>query len=679
MTPKKARKCPYFQTGHCSQIRKGLCPFSHSNIVCFKLECDKSCGLRHPNPCKLFANNKCLYKQCSYSHSTPAHTHPIDRHTMLLACETETRVPNHEAVRKPIQLSECPATNSKPVAKLPAICPSILLAGVEIQHVIYAFLLLFLSSLMQTQCLKKDNEKLETEILGRIHALEQLPRLRAKKPKKVVKKKPKKPKHRTSRPSFADRSPTTNKVPSTPTAESRSPAPPSQVITTNRTSPTTQTVIGIHVSMYPETEPDKPHIPPPASAVPGQSGPVQWSSRTPSERIRNPNLHLADVKQTLLTHQIDSQPEIDKYTAYPMPENDPSDEEDFEEESRYSCFYLSSEQEDDFDNEDDDVWVTHPERVVPTAINIQPPWEKPALPTGNSSGVITTNRTPPTTQTVTGIHVSKLTNPETEPDKPRIPPPVSAVPGQSGPVQWSSSWIKIQPRPTSHLLSMYYFDFWMARIQTLPPAESVPAAIALRYLKTTAEDAMVKLHATGCMASVFDSITIDQHSKSYSETKWGGAPVEEFLRALRTSKIAADLLMQHIDYMHDGDGDPEEGKLPVWLRYSASPDDANHIPHPGCPVQVLDRDFAYIEVCLNILEARVIAETSEKPRKVSEIALIVSLICLTSSKPSMGRPDRSPTKDKAPSTPPQDLVKPTAEPTSGHHLLVPSKTSSPPN
>ena len=64
-----------------------------------------------------------------------------------------------------------------------------------------------------------------------------------------------------------------------------------------------------------------------------------------------------------------------------MPENDPSDEEDFEEESRYSCFYLSSDQEDDFDNEDDDVWVTHPERVVPTARNIQPPWDKPALPT----------------------------------------------------------------------------------------------------------------------------------------------------------------------------------------------------------------------------------------------------------------------------------------------------------
>ena len=97
-----------------------------------------------------------------------AYIHPIERETR----ETETRVPNHEAVRKPIQLSECPATNSKTVAKLLAIGPSILLAGVEIQHVIYAFLLFFLSSLMQTQCLKKDNEKLETEILGRIQALE---------------------------------------------------------------------------------------------------------------------------------------------------------------------------------------------------------------------------------------------------------------------------------------------------------------------------------------------------------------------------------------------------------------------------------------------------------------------------------------------------------------------------
>jgi hypothetical protein len=41
--------------------------------------------------------------------------------------------------------------------------------------------------------------------------------------------------------------------------------------------------------------------------------------------------------------------------------------------------------------------------------------------------------------------------------------------------------------------------------------------------------------------------------------------------------------------------------------------------------------------------------------------LIVSPICLTPNKPTIGRPDRSTTKNKAPSTPPQDLVKPTAE------------------
>ena len=35
-------------------------------------------------------------------------------------------------------------------------------------------------------------------------------------------------------------------------------------------------------------------------------------------------------------------------------------------------------------------------------------------------------------------HASKLSNPETEPDKTHIPAPVSAVPGQNGAAQWSS-------------------------------------------------------------------------------------------------------------------------------------------------------------------------------------------------------------------------------------------------
>ena len=171
---------------------------------------------------------------------------------------------------------------------------------------------------------------------------------------------------------------------------------------------------------------------------------------------------------------------------------------------------------------------------------------------------------------------------------------------------------------------------------------------------------MVKLHAAGTMASIIDGITIDQHSKKFSDTIWGGAPVEEFLGALRTTKIAADLLMQHIVYLNDGDGHPEEGKLPVWLRYSLSYTSPHHIPHPGGPVTVLQKDFDYIDVCLNILEARVIAETSENPRKVAEISqtFIISPICLTSSKPSMGRQDRSPTKNKAPSTPPTGSSEP---------------------
>jgi hypothetical protein len=69
----------------------------------------------------------------------------------------------------------------------------------------------------------------------------------------------------------------------------------------------------IHASKLtnPETETNKPHIPPHASAVPGQSGPAQWSSKNPNQ-----------------TRQIDSQTEIDTYTAHPILENDPSDEEE---------------------------------------------------------------------------------------------------------------------------------------------------------------------------------------------------------------------------------------------------------------------------------------------------------------------------------------------------------------
>ena len=127
----KERKCPFFQTGHCSQLRKGLCPFSHLNIVCYKLECTTKCGLRHPNPCKLFAANKCLYSQCSYTHSTPrrqqdtANVKPIETHPLLLASDTRQQ-PSPEHV------------------------------------VINAFFLLLLTSLKQTQCLQKEFEKLET-------------------------------------------------------------------------------------------------------------------------------------------------------------------------------------------------------------------------------------------------------------------------------------------------------------------------------------------------------------------------------------------------------------------------------------------------------------------------------------------------------------------------------------
>jgi hypothetical protein len=228
----KERKCPFFQTGHCSQLRKGLCPFSHLNIVCYKLECNKTCGLRHPNPCKLFATNKCLYSQCSYTHSTPrkqqdtANVQPIETHPMLLACDTR---------KQPFP-----------------------------EHVIYAFFLFLLTSFKQTQCLKKDYEKLETNTSGRIHALEQLSHLRAKKPKKVVKKKPEKPKH--SRP-------TTNNVQSTLTADPRPPDPPSLP----PYPPPAEQVLAAKIT---EISPAQPTYPPITSAS-ADTGQTRMQQNTP--------------------------------------------------------------------------------------------------------------------------------------------------------------------------------------------------------------------------------------------------------------------------------------------------------------------------------------------------------------------------------------------------------------
>ena len=82
---------------------------------------------------------------------------------------------------------------------------------------------------------------------------------------------------------------------------------------------------------------------------------------------------------------------------------------------------------------------------------------------------------------------------------------------------------------------------------------------------------MLKIFATWCMVLPGDPSTIDIHSDDYVKQHFYGVPLKKFLRAIKTAKTAATILKKHLDFVNDGEGHPEEGKLPVCLRYSASP------------------------------------------------------------------------------------------------------------
>ena len=120
------------------------------------------------------------------------------------------------------------------------------------------------------------------------------------------------------------------------------------------------------------------------------------------------------------------------------------------------------------------------------------------------------------------------------------------------------------------LISLEHYDGWMDRINMLPGAESVEAAVALRNLRTYAETAMKHLFAAGCMVLPGIPTIVDSHSHDYVRRYFSGASLKKFLRALRTAKTAASTLIKHMDHINNGDGDPEQGKLSTWLRYSAT-------------------------------------------------------------------------------------------------------------
>ena len=117
----------------------------------------------------------------------------------------------------------------------------------------------------------------------------------------------------------------------------------------------------------------------------------------------------------------------------------------------------------------------------------------------------------------------------------------------------------------------------MDRIRTLPGAESVAAAVALRNLKSYSENAMKHLFAAGCMVIPGSPGEVDPHSNTYVRKHFYCSTLKKNLRALRTAKTAAAVLIKHMEYINNGDGDPEQGRLPVWLQYSANQSHPNHV------------------------------------------------------------------------------------------------------
>ena len=101
--------------------------------------------------------------------------------------------------------------------------------------------------------------------------------------------------------------------------------------------------------------------------------------------------------------------------------------------------------------------------------------------------------------------------------------------------------------------------------------------------------------------------------------------------------------MHHLEALNQGDGDPEQGKLAVWTRYHSSPAHPNHTIGLMSPVTILDKDYDYMEACLEIINKRNYRENHPSPRSSSSATKrqVVSETNLSSPAPSQPRQPQS--------------------------------------
>ena len=198
------------------------------------------------------------------------------------------------------------------------------------------------------------------------------------------------------------------------------------------------------------------------------------------------------------------------------------------------------------------------------------------------------------------------------------------------------SWFN-DPSIPSHiqgrLMFLEHYDRWMSSVKTLEGVESVAAAVALRNLKKHAEDALKLIFASGCMVRQNDHSLVDPLSYNHAKKYFLGVPLKKFLRALRKTKTKVTELMHHLEAL-SGDGHPEQGKLAVWTRYRSSPAHPNHTIGLLSPVTILDKDYDYMEACLDIINRRNYKENHPSPRLSSSATKKTACIRIKSFIPS---------------------------------------------
>ena len=62
-----------------------------------------------------------------------------------------------------------------------------------------------------------------------------------------------------------------------------------------------------------------------------------------------------------------------------------------------------------------------------------------------------------------------------------------------------------------------------------------------------------------------------------------------------------------------GNGDPGEGKLALWTRYQSSPAHSDYISGLMSPVTILEKDYDFMEACLEVVNRRNLRENNPTP------------------------------------------------------------------